>query len=210
MSIFGPSKQTEPSPGTIGTLPAVPIYVSVLTAVGVAALIGAYAQWPTQRKTLEFAVLATGVAGGLLGAYYVWLGLKTTFQQREATRKEEQIRTAFRYVERLNDPRMAQVRATFRAVVKECRENKCDIIQLMQKDDGKRTAAADVTNLMEEIGYATKSGVADRDTIQEHVAGVVIGYFVVLRPWVDHLRHDRNRGKILEHFEWLYDQFKKT
>ncbi len=69
---------------------------------------------------------------------------------------------------------------------------------------------ADISNLFEELGYATRKGIADAETAKEHLAGLVLKYFGVLRPWVEHRRKESRRPKAMEHFEWLYDQWKSS
>jgi hypothetical protein len=204
---MGASKTTSSTPGTIGQIPAFRIFVSIVALTAVAGLTVRYAFYPQNRETLEFFVLTLGVAGGLLGAYYVWIGLRDNYAQKEAERQDRKLRMALRYVERANDPALADVRRKWRDVIRECRENKADICELM-KDMEKRTATADITNLLEEVAYATRAEIADAETIKQHIAGQVLNYYQVLRPWVDLRRKEAGRPKILEHLEWLYDQYK--
>src|SRR5258705_110093 len=91
-------------------MPEVTVRLSLLLAVAVVALTWLYAVNVEWRPVVTFAGVASGVAGGLLSAYYVGRSLKTTIEQREHALIQQQVERAFEFVRRRNDPNFGALR----------------------------------------------------------------------------------------------------
>jgi hypothetical protein len=194
------------SPGEIVKL-HVPVTASILLIVAVALLTVLYSQEPTWRSNIRFLGAATGVAAGILSAYYVGHGLKITIEQRDRSLTAEKISRAFLLASRWNEPNLAKLREDWRAIVTEVSgENENDVCDILEADGHKKTVASDVLNFFEELAYAARSGVADMDTLKNVHRSIVLRYYAAITPWIARIRRDQPTA--YEHFEWLRDQWK--
>jgi hypothetical protein len=198
-------------PGQVIQVPRFSVTWSFVAALSVIFLTALY-YWGDQRRqdTLEFFIWASGVCGGLLSAYYVWEGLKTTVAQREELRKERSIDEALTFICRWNDPGLARTRERWRKLGREIAEsNVQNLPEFVAADMERRTVVADVLNFYEEMAYAARRGTADITTLRELFDTVVLDYYETYRPWVAHRRKADGKPTAWEHLEWLYDQWKR-
>lgn len=192
------------------SIPRVPVYWSVLT-VGLVA-VATVAFWKgdrNSRETLNFMVLAAAVGAGSLSAYYVWAGLKTSVAQRNAIIREEKINRAIAYLTRWNDGSNSDVRIKWQAVLAELESEPPLTPATLLTDMGKRAVVASVLNFCEEMGYAARTGSADKETLEALFKGLYLRYFKATRPWIEFRRTGAGgSAKAWSHFEWLCDQWK--
>lgn len=197
-------------PGSLFSVRAT-IGCSIVAIIGVLVLTGAYWKGTTDtRETLEFAVLAGALAGGLLSAYYVWYGLGTALKQRAEAQEQERIKTALNFVTRWNDPRMAESRHKWRTILDEFRKDPAATQRSLQQDLTKRTVVADILNFFEEMAYSAISGAADMDTLQEMFDHVCLDYFSTLRPWIEIRRKETGSKGAWGQMERLCDLWKSV
>jgi Domain of unknown function (DUF4760) len=204
--MFGPPLKTQ-SPGQIVKL-EVPLTVSILLLVSVIVLTIIFVWKPTWRPGIEFLGAATGVAAGILSAYYIGRGLKITIEQRDKALIDERIARAFGLAQRWNEPSFAQVREHWRSLVDEIDEQNANEVCAILEDMHKKTVAADVLNFFEELAYAARSGVAEMETLKNIHRSIVVRYYSVISPWIDKIRRDGPQPTAYEHFEWLRNQWK--
>jgi hypothetical protein len=146
------------------------------------------------RETLRFFVIASGVAGGLLSAHYVWSGLRTNADLRVKELQQERVTTAMTLVARWNDPGLGELRKRWRELMRSFEaENGPDPKKVLTEDTDKRTTVADVLNFFEEVGYAVDAGVADEETLKAIFSGIVQKYYRLLYPWIASIQETQAR-----------------
>lgn len=158
------------------------------------------------RATLEFGVLTGAVAAGVLSAHYVWLGLKTSIQQRNEILAEEKVKLALRFLSRWNAGALADLRRDWLEVLDQLERDPNAAVAALQGDISRRATIAAVLNFCEEMGHAAHSGAADITTLEKLFKGLCLKYYRVTRPWIELRRGDNARA--WREFEWLCDQWK--
>lgn len=206
----GSSRSDDRVLGTVVKIPQFPVSVTALVGVAVVVLtVWFWKGGKDVRETLTFFVLAGALAGGAVSAFYLWAGVKTAILQRRASAEEQKIQFALLFVTRWNDPNMAETRLAWRKLIEEIETNQTGIVALIKDDVVRRTIVADVLNFFEEMGYAAKSGAADCETLRESFYSVVLKYFKIARPWIEHRREPPlSSTTAWTYFEWLSDQWK--
>ncbi|MFZ0819447.1 MAG: DUF4760 domain-containing protein [Candidatus Acidiferrales bacterium] len=200
--------ESSTSPGEIAKL-EFPVTVSVLLLIAVLGLTAGFIWLPTWRLQIEFFGIAAGVAAGILSAYYVGQGLKITIEQRDKAAIDERISRAFGLASRWNEPNFAKLREDWRALLKEIDgQTEAEICRILDGDLHKTTVTVDVLNFFEEVAYATRTGVADIDTLRNIHHSIVVHYFTTISPWIDKRRRDKKQQTAFEHLEWLANQWK--
>ncbi|PYU48167.1 MAG: hypothetical protein DMG48_21220 [Acidobacteria bacterium] len=203
-------KQRGEQPGQILKV-QVPVTASLLLLLAVTALTLLYVFEQNWRHEIEFFGISTGVAAGLLSAFYVGQALKITIEQRDRALTDDKIARAFSFALRWNDPNFAQLRADWRAVLDELDaktdDEICDFIRGEHKN---KTVVADVLNFFEEMSYAAKSGVADTLTLRNIFRSIGVRYYTSLSPWIDRYRKDKHQPTAYEHFQWLTNNGKRN
>lgn len=201
-------------PGELIQVPRISITWPLVSAALVIGLtVGFWKGSDRTRATLNFSMLAAGVVGGLLGAYYVWAGLKTNADLRQETLEQERINTAFDFVRRWNDPHLGRLRRRWRKLMRlfdgpNAPDVKTHLNNVDHLED--RTTVADVLNFFEEIGYAVDAGVADEKTLRAIFEGIVFKYYRLLYPWISQ-EQERSGRPAFAYFErlrnrWIADQ----
>jgi hypothetical protein len=197
--------------GSVAKIPTISVGVSFLAAVGVAILtLMFYRGSKDTRDTLNFFVLAGALAGGVVSAFYLWAGVKTTIAQRHAAAAEQKIQFALQFLTRWNDPDMGKLRREWRELMAEIEAAPKGIVVLIEHDMPKRTIVADVLNFFEEMGYAARSDAADLATLRQSFHYLSLTYFRLTRPWIEFRRSPVGAGTAWSNFEWLCDQWKNS
>lgn len=204
------STKKAQDPGEILRL-EIPLTLSIILIVAVTALTISYALWADARPTIRFLGIATGVAAGVLSAFYIGRGLKITIEQRDQALTDQKISRAFGFLRRWNDPNFAYLRKQWRALLEEL-EGKTDdqICEIIRSSLENRTVIADVLNFFEEMAYAARGGIADLATLKQICGTIVVRYFEAIRPWLARYRTDKHQPTAYEHFEWLSGQWKRS
>lgn len=203
------SKKVQ-GPGEILRL-EIPLTLSIFLVVAVSVLTISYALWADARPTIHFLGAATGVAAGVLAAFYIGRGLKITIEQRDHALTDQKISRAFAFLTRWNDPNFADLRKEWRALLEELEGKTNDeVCEIIRPSLEKRTLIADVLNFFEEMAYAARGGVADLATLEQICGTIVVRYFEAIRPWLVRYRTEKHQPTAYEHFEWLSDQWKRS
>jgi hypothetical protein len=184
------------------------VTASILLLVSVVALTYLFVKEPAWQSSIKFFGGASGVAAGILSAYYVGRGLKVTIEQRDRALTDDKISRAFSLARCWNDPNLTELRARWRAVLDEVDRKTGDEVCEILRDHGKRTVATDILNFFEELAYAAESGTADIDTLRNLLRSVVVRYFDAMLPWIERHRRDKHQPTAFEHLEWLRNQWK--
>lgn len=209
------SEPQEQEPGTIVTIPAVSIGVSLLVVAFVVLVTLLFWAAPDKHEqdTLTFFLAAGGLGGGIASAYYAWAALKASFTQRQQALREQRrtaehqkAAAALEFGRRWNDPNLAPLRKSWRAIADTMEKDPSGVRALLEHDIDKRTVVADVLNFFEEMGYAVRSGAADSRTLAGQFSFIAAKYLRVARPWIEFRR--KESAKAWAEFEWLCDQWK--
>ena len=198
---------SKKSPGDVVKLNVV-VTFALLLAIAVIVLTWIFAAKPSWQPAMKFLGAATGVAAGILSAYYIGSGLKVTIEQRDQSLLDEKISRAFKFARSWNDPNLTDLRAKWRAVLDEVDGKTGDEVCHILTDHAKRTVATDVLNLFEELAYAARSGVADIETLRNVLRSIVERYFSAMEPWITRHRRDKHQPTAFEHLEWLRNEWK--
>lgn len=206
------AKQSNRSqvPGEILRL-EIPLTVSAVLIAAVAVFTIFYALWEDARPTIKFLGAAIGVAAGVLSAYYVGRALKISIEQRDQAIIDQKIERSFGFAYRWNDPKFVTLRAEWRELLKELEAKSPDqVCDILESDNHKRTVAVGILNFFEEMCYASRSGVADAETLKNILKTITVRYYSAFQPWIEKYRKDRHQGTAYEHFEWLWKQWKSS
>ncbi len=204
--MFGRDYKSQ-SPGEIVKL-QVSLTVSILLGGAVIVLTALFVLKPTWRPGVVFFGAATGVAAGMLSAYYIGIGLKITIHQRDKGLVDERVARAFELAQRWNEPNFAEVREHWRSLLDEINEKNANEVYAILENKHKKTIAADVLNFFEELSYAARSGVAEMETLKSVHRSIIVRYYSALSPWIDKIRRDGPQPTAYEHFEWLRNEWK--
>jgi hypothetical protein len=203
--------QTAPTKTPPGELVKIqfPVTVSLLLVLAVVTLTGLWIECPTWRNGINFFGVASGIAAGLLSAFYVGKALQVTIHQRDKSLTDDKISRAFALAIRWNEPNMAPLRREWRALLEEIEQRNGDqVCDVVKSDIKKRTVVSDVLNFFEEMAYAAKSEVADVETLREIFGSIAVRYFNQISPWIHRYRTDKNQSSAYIHFEWLYNKWR--
>jgi hypothetical protein len=195
------------SPGQFVRL-EIPLTVSVVLLIAVIASTFVFVYKTAWRPGIEYLGAATGVAAGILSAYYIGKGLRITIEQRDKGLVDDKIARAFSFVQRWNEPNLAEVREHWRYLLDEIEEKNANEMCAILQEKHNKAVVADVLNFFEEFSYAARSGVADMETLKSLQRSITVHYFTVMSPWIDKVRRDGPQPTAYEHFEWLRDQWK--
>jgi hypothetical protein len=197
------------SPGQILKL-EIPLTVSIVLVLLVLGSTALFAWKPDLRPVIEFFGAASGVAAGILSAYYIGRGLKITIDQRDKALADDQTSKAIDFARHWNNPNFAQLRASWRALLEEVDGKTEDEVCTILEDHAKRTVAIDVLNFFEELSYAAKCGVADMETLREILGSILVRYFSAVYPWIERHRRNKHQPTFCEHMEWLRNEWKQN
>jgi hypothetical protein len=205
---MGKDAKKVKAPGEIVRL-ELTVTISVLMFIGIVALTVLYVEFPNWQPIIRFSGSAAGIAAGILSAFYVGRGLRITIEQRDSLLRDDKVSIAFKVAARWSDPNLVKLREQWRNLLKEM-DGKTDgeACNVLVNDAHKKTVAADVLNLFEEISFAARCGYADMDTLKNILRSVVVHHYSTISPWIDRVRRDKRQPTAYEHFEWLRNQWK--
>lgn len=196
-------------PGDLGAL-RIPIKLWVLLGVLIVLFTGIYHFWVAGRSTITFFGVATGVAAGIVSAYYISRGLKVTISQREQALADSRLAVAFDFMKRWDDAHFADQKAEWRRLIDELENKKpSEICDILGSDHDKRTVTVDILNFFEEVGYSAKRGLADIEALEGLFKSIVIKYYNTAEPWIQEHRTNKPQPTAYEHFEWLRNKWRK-
>lgn len=120
------------------------------------------------------------------------------------------ITAAMNSVDRWNAPAFQPCKVHGREVTKFFKEHPtvADQIAYLDQHPEQRGHIMDVLNQFEALSIAIQMNLVDDETAKRFFRSIVNEYWHATEGWTKKRRADRNNGRLLKEFEWLYDQWK--
>ena len=136
---------------------------------------------------------ASMVLGKDLGvAFFTLLGIGAAVENLRRSAQAAKVTIALHFVERWNDPKLADFRKGWHRLYEELKTLKPgDVVTKLEADEPSRVTATDVLNFFEEFAYVVNTKAADEGISNKLLGGTISGYYNVLLPWITKRRETR-------------------
>ena len=186
---------------------AFPWWAYVIVAIGLVAAYYFSLGRDKLRRTLVFLATTVGLVAATLQLQ------SNALEHREAVehRKRE---VSFRYIDRWEDAAEKYFSPMRELGAFASSHQPAQTDSFLKASRDRMNAWSKVSSLFESIGLAVKTDFADERSLCEYfgawaASGPAMRYFSALKPWIDFERQRAGDRSLLEHYEWIYDRWKR-